>query len=40
VQSDGSVRTDLTRISAVVSLEHVFGYNDTDEREVRPRVIA
>jgi hypothetical protein len=37
-QADGSVKTDLTRISEVVSLEYVFGYNDRDEREVRPRV--
>jgi hypothetical protein len=37
-QPDGSVKADLTRISAVVSLEYVFGYNDREEREVRPRV--
>jgi hypothetical protein len=37
-RAEGSVKTDLTRISAVVSLEYVFAYDDKDEREVRPRV--
>lgn len=37
-QPDGSVKTDLTRISAVVSLEHEFGHSDKDGREVQTRV--
>jgi hypothetical protein len=39
-KSDGTERADLTRISAVVSLEYVLGFTDNGEREVSPRVMV
>jgi hypothetical protein len=39
-KKDGSVSTDFTRISAVMSLEHVFVDNDRDETVADHRVVV
>lgn len=39
-KKDGSVSTDFTRISAVMSLEHIFVDNDRDETVADHRVVV